>query len=298
MRSSLLLIILSSAIALVAQTDVPTTVPTSVNATIVLDAAGPDQRKALKDIYLIACPTGTGAVIGTGFLIDSGIIVTNAHVVGTCDDKTLFGISTTSDKIHFNNIIKDTTRNLALLLPSIPIKGGFKLAVGESIEPGTEVSTWGYPFYYNGISPLLSVGYISGYRLADDNGGSVKHIIVNGAFNHGNSGGPLLVSRQAGVIGIVVSTSHFYSQQLKDIIDGLLKQQSGLMVGTRTDSDGSKHEMSEAQVTATALNEFYEKTQVMISEAIAVSELKAFMEARKEELPTAPGKPAQALRKQ
>lgn len=36
-------------------------VPTSVDSTLVLDAAGPEQRKSLSAIYLIVCP---GASLG------------------------------------------------------------------------------------------------------------------------------------------------------------------------------------------------------------------------------------------
>ncbi len=166
-------------------------VPTSVDSTLVLDAAGAEQRKSLGAIYLIVCPE-TGA--GTGFLLESGVIVTNAHVVGTCNDQNLFGLTAENHQIKFHKVITDTHRDLALLIPSSAMKGGLKLANKDNPVPGTTVSTWGYPLLYNGASPLLSVGYVSGYRKDDSSGSSVKHIVVNGAFNHGNSGGPLLVS--------------------------------------------------------------------------------------------------------
>jgi len=62
-------------------------VPTSVDSGLVMDAAGPEQRKSLGAIYLIGCPT-TG-VAGSGFLLDSGVVITNAHVVGTCSESDL-----------------------------------------------------------------------------------------------------------------------------------------------------------------------------------------------------------------
>ncbi len=257
-------------------------VPTSVDSTLVLDAAGPEQRKSLGAIYLIVCP---GASAGTGFLLESGVVVTNAHVVGTCNDQNLFGLTAENHQIKFRKVIPDTRRDLALLVPSSAMKGGLKLASKDSPVPGTTVSTWGYPLLYNGTSPLLSVGYVSGYRKDDSSGSSVKHIVVNGAFNHGNSGGPLLVAHSNEVIGIVVLTYHFYPPEVKAIIDSLSKLNSGFMIGSRLKPDGTTEHFSEAQVTAMVLEEFYEKTQVMIGEAISASELVAALKEHAAELP-------------
>jgi hypothetical protein len=258
------------------------TVPTSVNAGLGLDAAGPEQRKSLKAVYLIACPN---VGFGSGFLLDTGIVVTNVHVVATCTEQTLVGISTTNKQVKFSRIVRDSSRDLALLIPAEKLTNGLKLAAKDSPEAGTTVSTWGYPFGYNGISPLLSVGYVSGYREDTQSGKAVKHIVVNGAFNHGNSGGPLLVSHDNEVIGVVVLTFHFYPVEVKQIIDGLSKMESGFMIATVTQPDGSKKQISEAQVTAMVLNEFYEKTQVMIGEAVAASELRAMIKQHSSELP-------------
>lgn len=258
-----------------------TQIPTSVDSALVLDAAGPEQRKSLGAIYLIVCP-GVGA--GTGFLLESGVIVTNAHVVGTCNQETLLAVTAQNQAIHFDRVISDTSRDLALLTPKAPLQGGLKLAVRDNPVPGTTVSTWGYPLLYNGASPLLSVGYVSGYRVDSSSGKSVKHIVVNGAFNHGNSGGPLLVAHSDEVIGIVVLTYHFYPPVVKEIIDGMAKQVSGLIVGTMRKPDGTIEQLSEARVTAMVLEEFYQKTQVMIGEAIAASELKAFVKEHSAEI--------------
>lgn len=260
----------------------PVQVPASVNSGLVMDAAGPEQRRSLGAIYLIVCPP-TGA--GTGFLLDSGVVVTNAHVVGTCIADQLVGISATNERIQFRKVIADAVRDLAILVPEHDLGRGFKLAVRDNPVPGTTVSTWGYPLLYDGASPLLSVGYVSGYRADDSHGAPVKHIVVNGAFNHGNSGGPLLVSRSSEVIGIVVLTYHFYPPLVKQIIDALAKQQFGLMVGTRRTANGQTEQISEAQLTAMVLDEFYQKTQVMIGEAISASELKAVLREHASELP-------------
>jgi S1-C subfamily serine protease len=259
-------------------------VPTSVDSTLVLDAAGDEQRKSLGAIYLIVCPE-TGA--GTGFLLESGVVVTNAHVVGSCDDQKLFGLTSENRQIKFHKVITDAHRDLALLIPASAMKGGFKLATKDNPVPGTTVSTWGYPLLYNGASPLLSVGYISGYRVDDSSGSSVKHIVVNGAFNHGNSGGPLLVAHSNEVIGIVVLTYHFYPPGVKGIIDSMSKRNYGFMVAERRKPDGTTEKLSDSQLTSMVLEEFCEKTQVMIGEAISASELVAALKEHAAELPKA-----------
>lgn len=282
--TGLLFLSISLGLPILAQT--ATVVPTSVDAGLVIDAAGPEQRKSLNAIYLIAC---RNVGFGSGFLLDSGVMVTNTHVVATCNEQSLVGISTANRRVTFKRIIKDPSRDLALLLPAEKLTNGLKLATKDNPVPGTVVSTWGYPFGYNGTSPLLSVGYVSGYREDTSSGKPVKHIVVNGAFNHGNSGGPLLVSHDNEVIGIVVLTFHFYPPEVKQIIDALSTQASGLQLGTITRPDGSTQSLSEAEVTAMVLNEFYEKTQVMIGEAVAGSELAAMIKEHNSELSAADG---------
>lgn len=212
----------------IAQQQIPNQVPTSVDAKMVLDAAGPKQRTALSAILLIVCPT-VGA--GTGFYIKQGFVVTNAHVVGNCNKDSLFGILNSNEKVTFSKIVIDNRRDLALLIPINRLQAiGLELYKGSDPLPGETVSTWGYPLLYNGATPLLSVGYISGFRQADDNaGGTVKHLVVNAAFNHGNSGGPLLRAIDNEVIGIVVLTYHFHPPAIRQIIDAMGQDKYGMM---------------------------------------------------------------------
>jgi S1-C subfamily serine protease len=257
-------------------------IPISVDSAMVIDASGPLQRKSVNAIYLVVCPS-SGA--GTGFVLDSGVMVTNEHVVGPCREDTLFALSATNERVQFRKMITDRVRDLAVLTPRSALAGGFKLALKDNPYPGTEVSTWGYPFMYSKASPLLSVGYVAGFRLDTSNGGPVKHIVVNGAFNHGNSGGPLLVSRNNEVIGVVVLTYHFYPPAVRRTIDEMEKMNSGIIVGQIKKPDGTTTGVSEMQVVASVLDEFYQKTQVMIGEAISASELAAMLKEHSSELP-------------
>ena len=283
--STIALVCLGLSISAKLSSQAPITSPVSVDSHMVLDAAGPEQRQSIGNIYLIACQQGQQLSVGTGFVIEGGVVITNSHVTATCDEKTLLGVTPTNKAISFKRVIKDDTRDLAILIPVLPLTGGFRLATSENVDPGTVVSTWGYPFAYNGVSPLLSVGYVSGYRSQLANGKMVKHVVVNGAFNHGNSGGPLLVSQHKEVIGIVVLTYLFYPPEIKQIIEALSNQRSGVIFGSRTMPDGTTQGISEAQITGMVLNEFYNKTQVMIGEAIGVSELHALLAEHQADLP-------------
>ncbi len=123
-----------------------TEIPISVDTKLVLDAAGPEQRNSLNAIYMIVCPGTAAVAIGSGFLLDSGIVVTNVHVIGTCAEANLFAISTTNKRVSFSRIIRDEVRDLALLVPVERLSGGLKLAPTDNPAPGATVSTWGYPF--------------------------------------------------------------------------------------------------------------------------------------------------------
>ena len=152
---------------------------------------------------------------------------------------------------------------------------------------GSEVSTWGYPFAYSGATPLLSVGHVAGYRTDGSRGRPVKHVVVNAAFNHGNSGGPLLLAQENSVIGIVVLTMHFYPKYIKQMLDQMSGEPGGWSYGmtiTREDGSQAKIQPSVPQMTAMILDEFYQKTQTMIGEAISASELAAMLNDRKQEL--------------
>jgi hypothetical protein len=63
------------------------------------------------------------------------------------------------------------------------------------------------------------------------------------------------------------------------------------MTAERDLPDGTKQHISEAQVTAMVLQEFYDKTQVMIGEAIAGSELAAMIKEKSADLAAANIKP-------
>ncbi len=184
-----------------------------------LDAAGEKQRSAIKSVYMIICEKQNSK--GTGFLIANGMIVTDNHVVEGCAATELRALSASGATIRFLRMATDADRDLALLKPAMPITGGLTLASDISPDVGATVTTWGYPLIYNGPAPLLSVGYVAGFDSAVSHGKTIKHIVVNGAFNPGNSGGPLLLHGTDKVVGVVVWKMLILPQWTKAYITGL-----------------------------------------------------------------------------
>ena len=256
-------------------------IPTATQWT--LDAAGPAQRTAIGSVFLMHCPNARTK--GTGFLLKNGLVVTNAHVVAGCDAQQMVAMPSKGSVVHFSKIVTDGVRDLALLRPTEPLNGGLELGPEQDPQVGTAVSTWGYPLTYNGPPPLLSVGYVAGFNGEQEQPGSrpVKHLIVNGAFNPGNSGGPLFTSKDNKVIGVVVAKFHLYPPAVKSAINALANAKSGLMYSA-TDEHGNATQVTEGQVVGMVLEQFYNTTQVMIGEAISLSELKAFIASKETEL--------------
>ncbi len=217
---------------------------------------------------LLICPLKS--VKGTGFVIDEGLVVTNNHVVDGCTAGQMVGFSSLGATIHFRKMATDPVIDLALLKPVEHLNGGLRLANADEPKVGTEVSTWGYPLNFNGPAPILSTGYIAGFLEDTVGDKKVKHLIVNGAFNPGNSGGPLFKFGDDKVIGIVFAKTDPFSNSVKKTIEVMSNTNSGIMYAI-TDSTGRQTSVSEAQVVASVLEEFYRGTQVMIGEAISSS---------------------------
>jgi hypothetical protein len=248
-----------------------------------LDAAGPTQRASINSVYLLVCPKTNKK--GTGFLIKSGIIVTDNHVVEGCQSGDLTAQSPDGGMVTFSKMVTDSTRDLALLKPSKHIAGGFTLGNEQAVKTGETVTTWGFPLIYNGPAPLLSVGYLSGFEAIQEGNKTVKHLVINGAFNPGNSGGPLLLSGQDTVVGIVVWKMRLLAPWTQTLITGLSQSNASVSSGvTQTLPNGTTRSLGQHEVAALVLQEFYNTVQVMIGEATSVSELKQFIKENESEL--------------
>ena len=128
----------------------------------------------LKDVILVLIPVESVYMIitkktsqkGSGFLLSNGFIITNEHVVRDNTSNEVIAFSSSGEEIHFSEIIADQTRDLAILKPENELKGGLELG-DDKIEVGAMVSTWGFPLGYNGPPPLLTVGFLSGFKEYD-----------------------------------------------------------------------------------------------------------------------------------
>lgn len=242
----------------------------------VLDAVGPDGRTAVKSVYMIVCPNTASK--GSGFMVDNGAIVTNEHVIRGCAAGEIVAVSSFGDRVGLSSLKVDAERDLAALIPSKPLQGGLRLAKTSQIDVGSVVRTWGYPLGYNGPAPLLSVGYLSGFRAQQaEKGHPVKHLVVNAAFNSGNSGGPLFAKTENEVVGVVVNKAlPLFTPFVQSAIQAFANNKSGVVFSGKG-ADGKPLQMVESQVVAEIVASLRDMAQVMIGEAIAVEELASFL---------------------
>jgi S1-C subfamily serine protease len=149
-------------------------------------------------------PSGGEVQSGTGVVIvDTGIILTNLHVVnGSKALKVVFHDGTESDAVVTG---VQPEHDLAVLQArTIPDDlAAATLRSTQGLRPGDPVVAVGFPF---GIGPSVSAGVISGlgreYQNADGKRILTNLIQFDAAVNPGNSGGPL-ITPEGEVIGIV-----------------------------------------------------------------------------------------------
>ncbi len=145
--------------------------------------------------------------VGSGVVIvDSGVILTNLHVVSGSEKIVVeFYDGTESDAA----VIKVMPENdLAVLQAKTLPKDGLEPATLRStsdLKPGDQVVAVGFPF---GIGPSVSAGVISGlerdFRSPQGKRTLTNLIQFDAAANPGNSGGPL-VTMDGEVVGIVTA---------------------------------------------------------------------------------------------
>lgn len=178
-----------------AQTD--NSIPVSTQ--ILLDGVQrPESKTVIKAVVMVVCRKDNSK--GTGFILSPGwMIVTNDHVVKTCAAGELeITPSSTNETVKIVDIKSDANRDLAVLCTDKALPFSLTTAGDEHPTIETEVETWGYPLKYQSRAPILSRGYVAGYSsdiMPADRGGTgvpVSRLIINGAFNPGNSGGPLI----------------------------------------------------------------------------------------------------------
>jgi S1-C subfamily serine protease len=167
-------------------------------------ASDPDVREAGDSVVRVlstACGLG---IEGSGWAVEPGVVVTNAHVIAGSDDTTV----TTQDgtELDATPIYYQPRRDLALLqvgaeLPALPISSRRKVGEGAAVL--------GFP--ENGPY-TLSPARIGETRetISDDSygNGPIERTIValSGNVRSGNSGGPL-VDPRGNVVGTVFAAT-------------------------------------------------------------------------------------------
>ncbi len=144
--------------------------------------------------------------VGTGVVIvDSGVILTNLHVVSSADKISLrFADGTESDA----SVISIQPENDLAVLQAKTLPDDLQAATMRStgdLTPGDLVVAVGFPF---GIGPSASAGVVSGLRreFRSPHGKQVLTNLIqfDAAANPGNSGGPL-VTMDGELVGIVTA---------------------------------------------------------------------------------------------
>ncbi len=136
--------------------------------------------------------------LGSGFVIDeSGIVITNNHVVGDAND--IMVIFTDGRKMKADIIGKDPKVDVAVLRvhSDKPLKI-VKFGDSDKMRVGDAVMAVGNPF---GLGETVTAGIVSARNRNIDSGPYDNFIQTDASINKGNSGGPLF--NMAGeVIGI------------------------------------------------------------------------------------------------
>ncbi|HEU4528786.1 MAG TPA: trypsin-like peptidase domain-containing protein [Actinomycetota bacterium] len=170
--------------------------------------------------------------LGSGVIVGSDLIVTNAHVVdGATDVAVTFG---DGSSVPATVLGADTTHDIAVVSastggrPAMPIGSSGDLALGQ------EVVALGYPL---GLGATATAGIVSGLDRTIDvsgaNGGS-EHLEgvlqTDAAINPGNSGGPLIdtAGRLVGINTAGASASAAENIGFAIAIDGALPIIRGL----------------------------------------------------------------------
>ncbi|MBI3956162.1 trypsin-like peptidase domain-containing protein [Candidatus Gottesmanbacteria bacterium] len=149
--------------------------------------------------------------IGSGFIVEGGLVVTNKHVVSVSD--ATYRVITKDDKTYeVKKIYRDPSNDLAILkiesngLPTVEMGDSDKIKVGQmAIAIGTALGEFRH---------TVTTGVISGVGRGIEAGspfeGSAERldnvIQTDAAINPGNSGGPLLNS-SGQVVGVNTAVS-------------------------------------------------------------------------------------------
>ncbi len=190
---------------------------------------------------LIRVDMGTSGASGSGFLeAESGLVLTNAHVVGMLDEdkkpKSIevvlnSGLGPTKEKVFKATVVTvDKLSDLAVLkLGGNPqgLPPGLTIQPTKDLQETQKLYIFGFPLGER-LGKNITITDTSVSSLRTDKDGVLSQIQVNGGMHHGNSGGPV-VDPEGRIIGVAVAgiegtTINFAipSEQVQAILNGRL----------------------------------------------------------------------------
>ncbi len=155
-------------------------------------------------VVAIKSVSSQGADSGTGIVLNnSGLILTNDHVIAGASSITVSPGRTSSETRTATLVGEEANNDLALIRidPSGLGLKPLKLVSSSSVQVGDPVYAIGNPY---GLDETLTRGIVSalGREISAPDGTKITGVIqTDAALNPGNSGGPLL-NEQGEVIGV------------------------------------------------------------------------------------------------
>jgi trypsin-like peptidase len=242
-------------------------------------------REAIASILLVICPKTRSK--GTAFVLKTGCAVTTAHVIEGCKPRDIVAIDASGNRVRFSHVVIDPQIDLALLKLTKPRSCGLELAPDGKPPLGTPVCAWGFPFGYIGPTPLLSVGHVAGFSSKVVRRRPINYVVVNGALNIGNSGGPLCSVDDMKVVGVVTG-KHL---PMSPFVESALKALAGNKTGPRflaVNAHGRSRHLTESAIVAEVFAHYRDYLQVMIGEAVAAREVNRYLTMHADEILRAP----------
>ncbi|RTL54695.1 MAG: serine protease [Bradyrhizobiaceae bacterium] len=255
--------------------DVPPA-PASAEIPIDLDKAGRGGDLAARAVVRLLCPALNSA--SSGFLHKSGNIITSESAVHDCSFPAM--VMADGKVSPVTVVAADQYRDLAIVKPSAPLDAkSLPIASGDTIRIGMQVATWGFPSGYFGLTPMLSVGYLAGTDLNQTGAGKpVKQWVVNGLFNGGNTGGPLIDTATGEVFGVITTKLAPLTIDTTAMLRALENSTAGPAYAGTT-SDGKQVTVTEGQLVGRVVNELRRQVQLVVGKAVMRDDLIAFLKA-------------------
>jgi tetratricopeptide (TPR) repeat protein len=159
-----------------------------------IDAAKQVYDLSQNSVFLIYLNDSSGSptALGSGFLVGSRMLATNAHVANAGSPVLSIG----PVRIPLKVLRTDEENDLALLTLDADLSSKPLLLSSAAVSPGEQIFAIGNP---EGLEKTISQGIVSGLRKRDNR----DLIQITSPISHGSSGGPIL-NVKGEVIGIAV----------------------------------------------------------------------------------------------